>query len=136
MWDLVVLRLYFQRRLTLGSAGNQVSETKQVELLQPAGRGLTGMKRSLTFLSVECPDNKGGKYGSCAPSPGGARFLAWPDLDVSRSRCEEGKHSWAISHLPFWFLFLPGLSQPALLWGLWEFHLGVSGHIVGFSDID
>lgn len=106
MWDLVVPHLYFQRRLTLGSAGNQVSETKQVELLQPAGRGLTGMKRSLTFLSFECPDNKG------------------------------GKRSWAISHLPFWFLFLTGLSQPALLWGLWEFHLGISGHIVGFSDID
>lgn len=83
MWDLVVLHLYFQRRLTLGSAGNQVSETKQVELLQPVGGGLTGMKRSLTFLSFKCPDNKGGKYESCAPSPGGARFLAWPDLDVS-----------------------------------------------------
>lgn len=71
MWDLVVLHLYFQRRLTLGSVGNQVSETKQVELLQPAGRGLTGMKRSLTFLSFECPDDKG------------------------------GNRSWAISHLPF-----------------------------------
>lgn len=82
VWDIVVPHLHFQSRLTLGSAGNQVSETKQVELPQPPGRGLTSMKRSLTFLSFECPDNKGGKYESCAPYPGGARFLAWPDLDV------------------------------------------------------
>lgn len=112
-----------------------MSEAKQVELSQPPGRGLASMTRSLTFLSFECPDNKGGKCESCAPSPGGARFLAWPDLDV-RSQCEEGKPSWATGLLPFWFLFLPGLSQPVLLWGLWEFHLGISGHILGFSDID